>query len=216
MNDGGIGAAVREHAPQSWSEVGNAPAAACKQCVEARASGCGACIPCGDRLRIGAAFESLRQPLQATLAREVGRSLAEEIVQEVFLRTIARARGQGIRSLELNYMLKCASRLARRARRGERNRQLREEECGRRRLHSSGHRRDADPSGRLARQDQARDIGHALDALPERRQTALRMLLAERRSHREVSMATGVAETTLVNWRHRFVGAMRRVHACRD
>lgn len=207
---------MQEHAPRSGSLGGVPVRMACRECLDAHAKGCAECAVCAEVRRIGAAFEVLCRPLQAALSREVGRTLAEEMVQEVFLRTVASARARGIRCLELNYMLKCASRLARRTRKGERHRQLREEECGRRRLHAGGSRRDVDPSGYLAREDQARDVGRALEALPERRQVALRMLLAERRSHREVSMATGVAETTLVNWRHRFVGAMRKEHACCD
>lgn len=216
MHDGGMGAAVLGHASQGGDSVAHPVRGRCGRCNGPAAEGADECAACADRMRIGEAFEELCRPMQAALSREVGRALAEEMVQEVFLRAIARSGAGGIRSLDMGYMLKCASRLARRARRGEVHRQRREEESGRRRLCSAFGRHEVEPARSLMQQEELLNVGDALESLPEQRRVALRMLLADRRSHREVSRATGVAETTLVNWRHRFVCAMRREHECRD
>ena len=161
------------------------------------------------RAHVARAFESHAARIAAALSRTYGRTLAEDAVQEAFMRAMSWRHREGrLESLmNIGFMTRCASRVAIRHIRTERRRTWRERRwCeGAQRSCAS----DAAPPQQVERRERCELAVRVLQELPSWQRPVVQMMVVDRRTQRDVARITGVRTTTQSNWRHQFVTELR-------
>jgi RNA polymerase sigma factor (sigma-70 family) len=161
------------------------------------------------KAHVARAFESQAARIAAVLSRTYGRTLAEDAVQEAFMRAMSWTHREGrLESLmNIGFMTRCASRVAIRHIRTERRRTQRE----RRWCEDAWWSRASDtaPAQQAERKERCELAVKVLDELPSWQRPVVQMMVVDGRRHRDVARITGVRTTTQANWRHDYVTELR-------
>jgi len=168
------------------------------------------------KAHVARAYEAHAQRIAAALSRSFGSWVAEDAVQDVFMRALSwkPTLGRVENVLNFRFMKRCSARVAMRHVRTEDRRNRSE------RRRSDAARATADglrtPDRLLELKERCELALETFSELPSWQRPVVYMIMVDHRTREDVARITGVRSTTHNNWRSKFVAELRHRLDWRD